>query len=188
MPEVSSECLGHFWRAEVGQFWRAPKAHSRCDAGTFNKISSFHAVILRSGLYLMPVHAAASEHSDGLETGKNLIGQRETSSNRVAMPKIGTAQDLGKAAERVDASRHSGPKERNDENSRRGQLRPAGAPGSCPSSGWLRVPDRWRRNESRTAPRITAASSPRMAPDISAYRGRTDPGLIGIVQRDAWHL
>ena len=25
MPEVSSECLGHFWRAEVGQFWRAPK-------------------------------------------------------------------------------------------------------------------------------------------------------------------
>jgi hypothetical protein len=22
---LSSECLGHFWRAEVGQFWKAPK-------------------------------------------------------------------------------------------------------------------------------------------------------------------
>jgi hypothetical protein len=23
---ISSECLGHFWRARVGQFWKAPKA------------------------------------------------------------------------------------------------------------------------------------------------------------------
>jgi ABC-type antimicrobial peptide transport system permease subunit len=25
---VSSECLGHFWRAPVGKFWRAPKTSS----------------------------------------------------------------------------------------------------------------------------------------------------------------
>jgi len=31
MPEVSSECLGHFWRAEVGQFWRAPKIRTYLD-------------------------------------------------------------------------------------------------------------------------------------------------------------
>ena len=35
---VSSECLGHFWRAEVGHFWKAPKGpcaltigSDRCD-------------------------------------------------------------------------------------------------------------------------------------------------------------
>jgi hypothetical protein len=26
---VSSECLGHFWRAEVGRFWKAPKRWAR---------------------------------------------------------------------------------------------------------------------------------------------------------------
>ena len=26
---VSSECLGHFWRAEVGQFWKAPKGNPK---------------------------------------------------------------------------------------------------------------------------------------------------------------
>ena len=29
---LSSECLGHFWRAEVGQFWKAPKSFSRVSA------------------------------------------------------------------------------------------------------------------------------------------------------------
>ena len=28
-PAVSSECLGHFWRAEVGHFWKAPKVSLR---------------------------------------------------------------------------------------------------------------------------------------------------------------
>jgi hypothetical protein len=27
---LNSECLGHFWRARLGQFWRAPKARWLC--------------------------------------------------------------------------------------------------------------------------------------------------------------
>jgi len=32
---VSSECLGHFWRAEVGRFWKAPKSDTDPDVFGF---------------------------------------------------------------------------------------------------------------------------------------------------------
>ena len=44
---VSSECLGHFWRAEVGHFRRAPKI-ALCSARCRLNVSSVKAVTLTS--------------------------------------------------------------------------------------------------------------------------------------------
>jgi hypothetical protein len=59
MPEVSSECLGHFWRAEVGQFWRAPKSLNE-----FRHSSTCAAVIPHVWmLIVLPEPVTAGLHS-----------------------------------------------------------------------------------------------------------------------------
>jgi hypothetical protein len=123
----------------------------------------------------MPVHAAASEHSDGRETVRNLSGRKRRRRSAWLCQGSGPLRiwarrqrELARAAARGKITPAQGKEMMR--NSRRAQLWPTGRPVLVHLRAGFAVPERWRRCEGRSAPRITAASSRKMAPDICAYQ------------------